>query len=191
MYLYIDTSHQTTIGLLSENYEWVELIQSERKASFVQSEIAKLLKNREQEFSDVKKVYYSAGPGSYTGMRIVQGFIGTLEAINVECHGVYLFDLLTKLGIEKSCWVSSAFKGEFFFAKDNNTFLMTEPEAKDYINKNSDELYSFDGNDFLGATTKSMQALLKKNPQVFKLVSGKQEPYYYRPLEKEFSVKKS
>ena len=68
---------------------------------------------------------------------------------------------------------------------------MNQEEAAEFAKNNSNALYSFDGKDFFDFKTLSVQQLLKDNPQIFKEISGPKDPYYYRPLDKEFSGKKT
>lgn len=191
MFLYIDTSNQNSVGLLKKTpeYSWVDFQTSDKKASFIQSEIAMILEKNHLSFQDLLGVVYSAGPGSYTGMRVTQGFIGTLQSLELSTDGFYHFELVDQ--IENSMWLSSAFKNEFFVAENGQTWRLSKESCLKMLEEKSDKkVFSFSGEEILGLATNSIQTVIQQQPALLQIAGGEKDPYYYRPLEEEFKVKK-
>ena len=191
MFLYIDTSNKNTVGLLEKasEYSWVDFQTSEKKASFIQSEIASLLQKHNLNFDQLEGIIYSAGPGSYTGMRVTQGLIGSIQSLNLESHGFYHFELVDQ--IENSLWLSSAFKNEFFLAENGKTWRLDKDSCQKILKERSGaRVFSFLGGEILDTPTESILSAIKDQPNLLQIANGFKEPYYYRPLEEEFKVKK-
>ena len=86
--------------------------------------------------------------------------------------------------------MSSAFKGEYFVASGEQKFRMTEAKTIEYLSSSNAQLYSFDGETILGNPTNSLIKRIEEQPSFLKIANGEKKPYYYRPLEEEFKVKK-
>ena len=79
--LFIDTSYTPVVGLLDESLSWLDYVKghSPRSGQQLHAMIYEILSKNGMEFSEVKKLFMMAGPGSYTGMRVVEGFAQIVE----------------------------------------------------------------------------------------------------------------
>jgi tRNA threonylcarbamoyladenosine biosynthesis protein TsaB len=199
-YLFVDTSDHLVLGLLDSNYEWIELVETNDKKSSasIHAKIYELLKRHDLKIKDVKALFQVAGPGSYTGMRISEGISQVLEWQKMPIYSFYHFVIPSILGESKGAWISRAFKGEIFLyewrAGEVKTSLHDESELPRIESELKAELGEFwtHYNESFPEIPKSTGELLKNNSQkLFSYVADSQlreKPFYYRSLEKEFTV---
>lgn len=188
-YLYIDTTNDLCIGMLSKDFSWVSFDIFQEKASLLQAKIDDILNKNKISFSSITRVYYMAGPGSYTGMRITQGFIDFLKSEGIHCFGDYHHLLPFYSKRNEYFWVSDAFKGEFFLGNQNESHILKKEDLKEWImNK---ELWGYTEKAVDGISSFSSKKIIFDHPYLLKEFIGEKKPYYYRPLSEEFSKKKN
>ncbi len=195
MRLFLDTTFGVSVGLLNSSFEWVEykFLENKKSSSVIHSLILEILMKNNLEVKDVKSLFYVAGPGSYTGMRVSQGIVDIFDWQNFEVFSFYHFDVPRLLGMKKGIWIGDAFKGEVFVHRwedgkeeqklykkndfelpvDIPLFLLQNPDEKD---------------------CKETQKLIKDNAKdLFKIIEKekmKKELFYYRTIDMEFSRSK-
>ena len=199
-YLFIDTSDHLVLGLLDSDYKWIEFLETNDKKSSasIHAKIYNLLEKNGLKIKDVKALFQIAGPGSYTGMRISEGISQVLEWQKMPIYSFYHFVIPSLLGESKGAWISKAFKGEIFVYewrdKEIKTSLHAESELPNIQNRLKEELGEFwtHYNESFPEIPKSTGELLKLNSdKLFSYVATSQlreKPFYYRSLEKEFTV---
>ena len=193
--LFLDTSCFLTVGLLNDDFSWVDykVIETPRSASNIHPEVHSLLESSGSSLDEIDEVYLINGPGSYTGIRISEGVGQILELADKKIYSFHHFVVPQALGIEKGHWVSNAFKGEYFLYSWEGSSSNKELVAKDDCDLHSygEKLYShFEqtvGNEVLTSD------LVKENPRdVFTWVKNnnlRERPFYFRSIENEFKVK--
>ena len=196
-HLYIDTSEYLIVGLMDEEYSWIQLREESIKKSsaIIHSLIYELLSGHDLAISDIENVFIANGPGSYTGIRVGEG-IGQIfewQGINVFsfCH----FQVPSFLGCSNGQWFCSAFKGEHLVVswKDGElkkelikTPLIQEKLKYEniYTHFEDQELFSKDV-DF------TSDIIVEKSIVFFPLLVEKKvrsEPFYFRKIESEFKI---
>ncbi|MBK26685.1 MAG: hypothetical protein CME70_21975 [Halobacteriovorax sp.] len=196
--LFIDSSDNLTLGLLDEKMKWVEFkTMASRKSSGVfHGLIEELLSLNGTDIFGLERVFYAAGPGSYTGIRLVEGFSQILRWRGIETNSFYLFETPKILGVESGIWVSEAYKGELFlydWDKDStSTKLLKKEDALDYLSEKNEKLFSLNKIDDLD--TSLVLELLEESPEkVFSDIKERnlnRDPFYYRSIENEFTKPK-
>ncbi len=193
MYLFIDTTEKITLGLMNKDMQWLEFIDEDKSkiSSQIHSFIYELLEKKNIKITDLDAVIYCAGPGSYTGMRVSEGFADILEWQNIKTYTFFHFEIPKFIGVESGKWISEAFKGEYFVYDWKNT-----QSNKKLIKK---EEYSFDSKTTAFAKNNKVcnqiknftDDLIRKSPEkIFPHVlknAQRKEILYYRKLEQEFS----
>ena len=116
MHLYIDTTDKITLGLLSDQWEWVEYFNDPKIviSTKLHSFIYKFLEKHQLAMTDISSFIYCAGPGSYTGMRVAEGIADLVRWEDIPIRNFYHYDIPRLLGVESGAWFSNAFKGEKF-----------------------------------------------------------------------------
>lgn len=192
--LYVDSTSGLVIGLLDSEFKWVEYSDtSEKKPSeVIHIGIYDLIKKYNLNLKEMN-FFFSAGPGSYTGMRLGEGIAQILAWDEKRVFSFHHFDAPKLFGIEKGFWVTNAFKGQLFVYSwdtslntdskelfSNNEFKIADPalgftlshESKDFEQlKTTKELIH-----------QSSQIIFSK---VFK-EKRREAPYYFRTLDEEF-----
>ena len=202
--LFVDTTNQLTFGLLTDKWTWQDYFHSpELRTSAVKIHalIFEMLKKHDLSMSDVKKVFFLNGPGSYTGVRVSEGMAQVFKWLSLETYSFYHQDIPLLLNFEKGSFYVNAFKGEVFTfqweGKDEKSGLCAISNLKG--NESAEALD--EGSKFLIEPSElekelSLEGcfyttkLLQENPEaLFPLVLDKKlrkPPFYFRPLEKEF-----
>lgn len=193
-HLFLDSSLYLQFGLLNENFEWVDhlLIETTKSSNILHSELNRMLEKNRVSFDDIDTVFSVSGPGSYTGIRLVEGISQILTWQGKSVLSIYHFEIPKLVGFESGHWISEAFKGEAFIyswnSKDDKKELVNKKQLPDFF---EDELFSH-RTDFAGLDTVSTSALVFENAKkifsYMKTENLKREPYYYRELESEFKV---
>lgn len=196
--LYVDSSDNLTLGLLDDNLEWLEFkrFPNKKSSGVFHGLVEELLSSHGKTLFDLDRVYYGAGPGSYTGIRLVEGFCQILRWRKIKTNSFYLFEVPKLKGIKKGKWLSEAYKGEYFLyswdEEDSNTELVKKDDVKSKF-KEGDYLVS-QGN-LEGIETESIIDLIRENSnEIFSKIKKSdlnKEPFYYRTIENEFTKPKS
>lgn len=192
--LFVDSSEYLTLGLLNEDLEWVEFdtYKNKKSSGVFHGILDELLSKYETDIFSLDRVFYCAGPGSYTGVRLVEGFAQILRWKNIKTNSFYFFDVPKILGINSGKWISEAHKGEFFVyswdEKSNETNLISK---KEIILEEEEEVFTISSNIESIPNSLSTLDLIKSSPQkLFKRIISEnisESPYYYREIDKEFT----
>tara|TARA_R110002072_G_scaffold1989_5_gene16732 strand:- start:208941 stop:209552 length:612 start_codon:yes stop_codon:yes gene_type:complete len=196
-YLFLDTSYFVTIGLIDENFDFInyQLFENRKGSTILHKEIYLMLKENKMKIKDIDALIISSGPGSYTGMRLAEGFAQILEIDKLKVFSFYHFEVPKMIGVTEGWWCSEAFKSEIFVhrwsGEDKEQNLVKEGEFERKVDINSDNIFTHTGT-LLENHFQSTNDLIKKHSKtIFKQVVDRAEhleTYYYRPLEKEFRM---
>ncbi|MBF0312492.1 MAG: hypothetical protein HQK50_02350 [Oligoflexia bacterium] len=213
--LYIDTSCRLVLGILqvsdSSETTWVdyESYAEKKSSAVIHKLIDDLLKKNQIPMEKIALLLETAGPGSYTGMRISHGIAEVFKLFGKAKLSFHHFEVPAFLGISSGVWVASAFKGEFFVYRwyedgKSETALLDATSFKQFcleLQCKKIPIYTHFKteleHDFLNEVSSSFmetsvlikQDLLHLMEKVFKdQNSSRKRPYYYRPLEKEFRL---
>ena len=200
MYLYIDSTEKLVIGLLNSDYEWVDYFEKDIRSasSQIQGIIHdNLLQKNNKSLEDITKVFQTSGPGSYTGMRVSEGLCQVLDWHDFPVYSFYHFEVPQLMGVEEGEWKANAYKGDVFTYKWKGEEENYHLERLESIKISEDESFytHFHKDPFEFVEDKNLTSvMIKENPsKFFKLIESKgirREPYYYRPLEVEFTKPK-
>ncbi len=191
MYLFIDTTQYITIGLLGEDFSWIDysLVKDKKSSANLHFLIFDMLEKKSIEFEAVKKIIYMAGPGSYTGMRVSQGFVDICRLNGKDIFSLYHFDVpgLTR-AYPSGKWFATAFKGEIFIADWNNYHISTKLVKKDDFVEGEELLFTSFAED---ETTLSTDKLIFEYSKIIfteiTKTKTQKELFYYRSLDEEYS----
>lgn len=188
--LFLDTTVNANIGLYQdEKFIYLDRGSEEKASHKFHYRVYEMLKENNLSIKEIDNVFQMAGPGSYTGMRLSEGFSHILELSNLEIYSLYHFEVPLYCGVKNYTFISNAFKKEFFIAQcDNGTIKKMLVNQDDFVT--DDELYSIDAIDSF--ETLNTLDLIEKNPIMIKKCINsheKREIYYYRALEEEFKMK--
>jgi len=198
-YLFVDTSELLTVGLLDEQFQWLEYheLEDKKSSALIHSFIYELLSKHGLKLENIAAYFQVAGPGSYTGMRVSEGISQVLNWQGMKVYSFYHFEVPKLLGEKSGAWISKAFKGEAFIYSWNNEDVDKELVSLEALDENLDAKTStlfthFSGNfeRELAYTSKMIKA---SSSELFPIVvekNLKREPFYYRALEKEFKTSK-
>jgi len=195
--VYVDTSASVNILLLDTNYNCIDhVIETNRRTgSSLQSLLLNLLGSNKLDVSLIADWFFCAGPGSYTGVRISEGFSQVLELEGKNVYSFFSYQIPQFLGVGSGRWIAKAFRGEFFVyswnGSSNETSLINEDglleiEAKPFYFHVESPKPSLDVSN-LTDTNK----LIRNNTSVlFKIIKERKvrvQPMYYRAPELEFN----
>ncbi len=200
-YLFIDSTYDLTIGLLSDDLDWLELEHhAGQKASMViQSRSLELINKNNLKPQDLTGIITVNGPGFYTGLRLAEGFSDVFHFFGIRQYSLYSYEIPYWCGYDQGVWFTKAYRGEYFLHKWSETqcsqYLINASQIKDYIRNEQFFVHSLVS---LDATSTPLienpihsSSLLKKYPKkIFEkaLITQKREPFYFRPPEDEFKV---
>lgn len=201
MYLYLDTTFGSVIGILKSNFEWLDYFENsdQKNASTLHSEIEKLCSRNQIQINHLKGLVQVAGPGGYTGLRVSDGISQTFSWFGFPTFSFYHFEILGLMGIKHGLWLSNAFKGELFCYDQSikKSSLIKEPDWFNHLPQGQLFTHYFEA---FSPTAKAKlnishftetSALIKSHPQTIfsPMVSEgrKRELFYYRPIEQEFT----
>ncbi|MAX66036.1 MAG: hypothetical protein QF441_12575 [Bacteriovoracaceae bacterium] len=201
MYLFLDSTKNITVGLLSDTCEWVDYqyLVSKKSSSEIHPLIYSLFEKHQLSFDDMTGVFFCAGPGSYTGMRVTAGITDIMQWYGLSIHTFYHFEVPSWCGHDEGVWLGKAFKGEVFIFKWNNHTGESNKSlvAEDLLENSlkNDKKNIFCGHEeFMEINPIKTKDLIYKYPrEVFRAVlqkNKKQDLYYYRSLDNEFVRKK-
>ncbi|MEX1099125.1 MAG: hypothetical protein WEB87_01795 [Bacteriovoracaceae bacterium] len=199
--LFLDTSNKIVYGLLSDDFEWITLksVQEKKASRALHALVFECLEENSSDIKDLNHVFTLSGPGSYTGVRLAQGFVEVLEWQGFDAFSCRHFDIPRLLGVSQGAFISRAFKQEAFIYQweGSNQQQRLEPEInaarqiKELLKKGVPCFTSEPG---LYNECVSTYDLLEKEPKnLFSLLKAnkvKSEVFYYRNLEQEFQKEK-
>ncbi len=193
-HLFVDTSHLLHFGILDDNYKWIDnkVLETKKTSEVLHEEILNMLTHNNLEIDSVKSLITIAGPGSYTGMRVGEGFAQIFELNQIEVYSFYSSDIPGILGEETYYWMFPAFKKEYYIRTSDGEKLLNESDfqafCSDIVDKS--QLYTHGINELSEKCDRNTRDLLISSPEsIFKAVVTKklrQKPYYFRPLDVEF-----
>jgi tRNA threonylcarbamoyladenosine biosynthesis protein TsaB len=203
--LFLDTTHNLSLGILNEKFEWRDYryFNQGKSATKLHQSLHTLLKDHNLKLKDLDLAVQVAGPGSYTGMRVSDGFFQTLKLFGMKTHALYHFDVLKLLNIDNAQWIANAFKGEIFsFRHHQETSVQNLYLEKDFIHEREQDsslsLYTHFNDAFsptfkLWAQDKKIietSDLIKNHSQkVFSQIINlnfEKSLFYYREIDQEF-----
>ncbi|MBC7713460.1 MAG: hypothetical protein H7177_08980 [Rhizobacter sp.] len=192
--LYVDSTSGLVIGLLDSDFNWVEYADTNEKkpSEVIHFEIYNLVQKYKLDLKNMN-FFFSAGPGSYTGMRLGEGIAQILAWDEKKVFSFHHFDVPELTGVVKGFWVTNAFKGQVFIYNWDKKSGLSEKElvnSADFkiIDPELGFTLSADNKDF--GHLKTTKELIKNNSteifsKVFKL-QLREPPYYFRTLDEEF-----
>ena len=159
-----------------------------------------MVKSNNTTIKNVKNLFISSGPGSYTGIRVAEGIAQIFGWNSINIFSYYNFDIPKIIGLEEGTWISNAFKQEIYVykwdKKSENKRLIHKDELTNLIN-NYDVIYQASENTKIDCGEFRVeyvsQMIKAKSEQVFQYIKDNQirkKAFYYRDLEKEFKVSK-
>lgn len=196
MYLFIDTTKDITVGLLGDDYEWVEYeyFENAKGSAIIHKCIYDQLEKQNKKINDVKGLVQIAGPGSYTGMRVSEGIAQIFNWQQFKTYSFYHYEVPRLLGSEQGTWFANAFKGEYFlfsWKKEEESILLIKKEEFD-INTIKNLYTSFLFDDFERDILLTSKLIYKNGKSLFKKIIDEnvhRPLYYYRTLDQEYTRK--
>lgn len=196
-YFYLDTSGSVNLGLLDESLSWIDFkgLNNKKASQILHGEIYSLLKTHQLEIDDIDSFIVCTGPGSYTGVRLSQGFIQTLCWQKKNVSNFYLFEVPYFCGVQHGYFLCEAYKGEVFVYEWNHEQsskkLIQQKELKE-IDFTLEHIYHPQG-EIQGHEVFDIESLIRTKPKmIFENILKRQkvyEPFYFRPIDKEFQLK--
>lgn len=171
--LSIDTVSPTgSISILSGSAEldfWV-LGEKEKVSERLLSRLVYLLKKNDLSIKDIKKIVYTVGPGSFTGIRVgmatVKGLSFALEkhGIHVEKQGVSLLSTLAAVATSGNKFIRSVISfADTFIFQDFKREEDTLSDAGEIISGNEEEVFEKVSNDFAIVYNSKSKIFSRKN----------------------------
>ena len=187
-YVFIDTTKNLTIGLLCKEFNWLSYnyYENSKSSQIVHFEIYNLLKKFDVSLLDLKCLFYAAGPGSYTGMRVSEGISQMFKLSGLNVYSFYHYNIPSIMGVPKGRWFSNAFKNECFIHNWN-----MGQKNQNLISHEDFKVFADDFSYFIDSEN-STDLIIKNNPKdFFRLVyesKSQESTYYYREISDEFKV---
>lgn len=197
-YLFIDTSEQMVLGLITDEFKWQDYraFADKKNSGKIHREIEQMLTAASISIEELCGVIQIAGPGSYTGIRLSEGLVQVLEWAKIPSYSFYHFEIPSYVSAAPYLWYSNAFKSEYFVyswsAGAATHSLVNEDELKKMVADSAVNCYTHFLTEGPTPLCHSTSELLKNHPEaVFKAVveSRKRvQAFYYRELEQEFKA---
>jgi tRNA threonylcarbamoyladenosine biosynthesis protein TsaB len=206
--LFLDTTDHLIVGILNDQYEWCHYceIPESKTAHKLHSIIYKILQEQQIMIKNIQCLFHISGPGSYTGMRLSEGFSQVCTWQGMVSRSLYHFEVPLLLEHPSGAWVARAFKGEYFlYCWDHEK----REEALVDENKLNEKLLEISSKGFPVFThfISSLASTINKTAvqetgkmvrdcpqQIFSQINDHwppHRPYYYRVVEKEFRQEKA
>lgn len=197
-YLYLDTTHYVVLGLYSEDKnQWIEYreLKEKRSSLVVHSLILKILSLHNLKFKNIIGLIMTSGPGSYTGMRVAQGIANILQWQKKKIISFYHFQIPYIVGVKEGTWIAKAFKREIFeYTWNEKATKQTLYSEKDFVFKRTNNIYTHFLEKFETPLLLTSDLIKKNSSEIFPFLiknEFKQNLFYYRSLEKEFTRSQS
>jgi tRNA threonylcarbamoyladenosine biosynthesis protein TsaB len=195
--LFIDTTHNVTVGLLAEDFSWIdfETIEEKKSSQIIHAIVYEKLQKLNLVASDLSGLVYAAGPGSYTGTRLGSGIGDLFQWQSFPTYSFYHFEIPQLLGSNEGIWCCPAFKNEVFAYKWNDQIqtsqLIAEKDFDGFIAGESSTRYTGSDSPLFNEFIRT-DSLLKSDSQ--KLISEvvakelQRETFYFRSAENEYKI---
>jgi tRNA A37 threonylcarbamoyladenosine modification protein TsaB len=191
--LFVDSSEYLTIGLLDKDLNWAEFktYKNKKSSGVFHGLLEEILTKYELDLFKLERVFYCAGPGSYTGVRLVEGFAQILRWKKIKTNSFYFFDVPKFLNYKKGQWISEAHKGEFFVYSWDEKKSESNLVAKSEFKLQGEVVFTISSSIEIIPKSLSTLKLIEDNPvELFsKIIEDdlSETPYYYREIDKEFT----
>lgn len=194
MHLYLDTSHFLALGLLDENFKWLhyEFHQKLQHSGDIHAQIHELLEKHQLETSKLNSLIVCNGPGSYTGIRLGEGIAQLFELAGIPVFAFHQFEVPYLLGTNSGAWVCHGFKREVFqYCWDDEQTEMDLIAADEWHAPKERPIFTHqpEGPWQEATPTFTTELVKERSVELFSTIVAKKwrrEPYYFRPLDKEF-----
>lgn len=192
--LLLDSCNGFRLGLLDEKYQCIEFLKfDEKKASNILfNETQNILEKYNISLPDLKHLFLIMGPGSYTGIRLLQGMKELYSEMGIDVLSFYLFEIPGLANQESGQFVISAYKQEFYhYCWDQSGVTQKLLKKEELTSLNADVIFSVDDNVGDLATENVYKVLQEHCSTVFENVVAQKlqrESFYFRPLDQEFKV---
>jgi tRNA threonylcarbamoyladenosine biosynthesis protein TsaB len=198
--LYLDSSFGIGFGLLDADCKLINysFINEKKQSAVIHRYIYDILKENGFTTKDITNIVITAGPGSYTGMRLSSGISQIFEWQNIKVNSFYHFEVPALLGENLYVWTTKAFKSESFcYIFDNGQSQKlrvkendTEKFLEDYVKKGY-KIYTFAAeNIYSNIDMRNSKSQLENNLASIceQVISNNknEELYYFRSIEEEF-----
>ncbi|MBP9673922.1 MAG: hypothetical protein KBD63_02420 [Bacteriovoracaceae bacterium] len=198
--LYVDTSELLIVGLLTDDDQWLDYQKFETKKNsvLIHQVIYQLCQKNNISIADITSIYQTAGPGSYTGIRLSSGLAEVFAWQGKESYSFYHFQIPYLLNHPKGIWLSYAFKNETFCfiwsAEKKEKQIIANEQLPHFLHQHKDYPFftHFKTAHPLSLSvemTETSQMLYENTGELWKLIRSKklqEEPYYYRLIDQEF-----
>lgn len=194
-YLFLDTSINLTVGILNEKFQWIDLteIETKKTSEIIHSKIFEILTKNSLTVNSNFEIISIVGPGSYTGMRIVEGVNQIFELEGKKIYSFHTFCLPELIRSEWTHVCFKAFKNEvFLYESGAKTQLVSVENFKNhYVLHQNYKLVTY-GDGFLDIESSvfDIRPGFLKNPadalSAIVKADMRHEPFYFRPVEVEF-----
>lgn len=204
--LYVDLSYGLIIGVLKKDFTWAsyDVFTESKNASIFHEKLYEVLSGHKIRPQDVEQVFYNAGPGSYTGIKLVESFSDIFCEDHLKSYSFYHFQVPGLVGISEGLWLNHAYKKEYLAVSWKGCeFVERLIPIKDFPHSllKENKIFSFSEEELyplqpllerIKINITSTASLIKDHSSVFfsRVLKEKfkKEAYYYRPPEVEFNV---
>jgi len=193
--LFLDTSYDQILGLLHEKKSWIDFktFEGQKLTGVIHSDLNAIFKKNTTDPLKLDSVYYCAGPGFYTGLRVAYGIADILRLHGIPVLSFYSHLVPHYCGNKNYIWITKAYRGEIFVydSVTNKISLHLEKNFSPHYEGRDVFTHSPTSVDeslrILFPEMKFSQHLILNNPQmIFSSVNEEQELYYFRPLDEEY-----
>jgi tRNA threonylcarbamoyladenosine biosynthesis protein TsaB len=199
--LLLDSSNGLKLSLLKEG-ECIAFKNFERPrfSEYIHQEIFSLLMANKVSLSELEYLVYFAGPGSYTGLRVVEGIANVFEFCDTRVISFSWKEFFEYSNLKEFIWLENAFKNEIYlvyFDQAENRVIEKRIEAKcfdSFLSSKKDWKLNTHTKGLAGGKIQytDLSELLKSNQKVIKMIFDKKPKVkikYFRPIEQEFLKK--
>jgi tRNA threonylcarbamoyladenosine biosynthesis protein TsaB len=190
-YLLLDTTNGLTIGLLNNKLEWINYYAFEEKkpSEVIHFKINEILELNNVNLKDITLITV-AGPGSYTGMRLSEGISNIFMVCGIKTMSFFHFEVPLLLGVNEGCFVTNAFKGQYFNYSWKNNKVERNLVNNTEMNFSKKVYTNIHDNKFIDSISTS-KLILENNEILFKKVIERgtcEKSFYFRALDEEFKT---
>ncbi|MFN8369447.1 MAG: hypothetical protein U0T83_02345 [Bacteriovoracaceae bacterium] len=212
--LFLDTSLNINFGFLDDKFNWispVEEIQGQN-ASQLHYKIYESLEKKNLAIDSFNTVITSAGPGSYTGMRVSEIFNKVFSFSKLKSYTFYEYEIPAIINVKKGLFLSKAYKQQIFvhywnLEEKNQEQALIDIQNSErlikiisqfdhfYSNSNDQKIISeFNLTNHISKIISTIDLIKENTKTIFEHLTSRnlnQELFYYRPLDIEFTPSKT